>query len=608
MSYQPITKDKVCNWTFVKESDLPEGEKLLGCSRCRECWYKDRECQTKHWPYHKKSCRSIAEEPSEALHINIPSIEFCAKIIVATMEKIHHLRITGGRMLLHAFRELQRLLIEEGEDPQSDPEEAIRDIAEAFADCSKLNGRDILLDIWAIPGWSSYFLSDDLLLSPEMKRRKDLGIPARQQLQAETAAEDSCLSISYPRMFFSVYSYSASELKEDGQEIPVCQDDLSAALIRRFNSAWASEYVRESLPKNNEFLLQTFVSTFALPFYSNMLQKHCRPDELAPGLTAKQLLTILMKHYDLLHGMEKEDRSQLLEEIYTFGAYFEDNKHLPWSHLTAKDRIELLDMSHDWDAPKKKITLEQPPAEFFTNIRTCVLHMITGCQTKILLEMYYLCQTMSPPPDERTVQMIKKIRNAMLVQYLPKVAIYSEMMEPKARAKGTDQSFPDVLNPLIAEFSFGHKYIWASDKRKGLRFLTESEIEQQHRMLRYQTAPLRKMYKENVYDNTPGVPVYDDDEASLTWAQVERKQGQPADGFLDLEVVKDESSMERQVFQCRDCDGVTRRVAAYTSSGRIPGLSLGTKFSWGLPHIHYFMDGSIGGRIEDEDLMNFLLP
>jgi uncharacterized protein YnzC (UPF0291/DUF896 family) len=234
--------------------------------------------------------------------------------------------------------------------------------------------------------------------------------------------------------------------------------------------------------------------------------------------------------------------------------------------------------------------------------------MITCCQTKTLLEMHSLCQTMSPLPDPRTVQMIKKIRNAMMVQYLPKVAIYSEVIEPKARARGTDQPFPDVLNTPIAEFSFGRKYIWASYKQKGLRFLTESEIEEHHRELRNFVKKIRKKYKENIYDNTPGLPVYDDEDGnSLTWAQVEAAQGSPVDGFLELEVVKDESSMMRQVFQCRDCDGVTHRIAAYNNSRKIPGITLGKRFSWGLPRFHYFMDGSSGGRIEEEDLAHIIV-
>jgi hypothetical protein len=507
MPYQPITKDKVCNWTFVKESDLPDGEKLHGCARCRECWYKDRECQEKHWSYHKKTCKSIAEEPRrDLLDTEVPSIYYCVDIIVTALESAQHHGISGGRLLLHGFRHLQRLLIQEEGGPQNNQEAIILSIGNAFFGNIKGKGRSALLDIWAIPGWATFFLSEDLFLSPEMKRRKDLGIPAGQPKE-EIVRENRCLPLVYVKLCFIIYANTALR-NEDGQQIHH-SDHLAAALVRSTNRAWMSEYVRESLPKNEEFIDQTFKSNFSQPIFSNVLRKHCRPDELIPGLTAKQLLTMLIKKDAPLQGIGEKHRSSFYGEVYVFGAYFEDNKHLPWRHLAAKDRIELLDMSHDWDA--QKIKFLNHPAEFFTDLRTCVLHMITGCQAKTLLEIYYLCQTMSPAPDERTVQMIKNIRNAMLEQYLPKVAIYSEVIEPKARAKGTDQAFPDVLNTLIAEFTFGQKYIWASGKRKGLHFLTESELEEQHRFVRSIVGSLLKKHKENIYDTTPGVPVYDVD-------------------------------------------------------------------------------------------------
>jgi hypothetical protein len=127
MAYRPATVDKFCNWTFVKESDLPDGQKLLGCSRCKGCWYRNRECQTKHWPYHKKSCRSLTEEQSrELLDIEVPadygetsSVELCVASIIACLDTIDHVLLTGrSGMLLHGFRELKRLFIEE--DPQDD--------------------------------------------------------------------------------------------------------------------------------------------------------------------------------------------------------------------------------------------------------------------------------------------------------------------------------------------------------------------------------------------------------------------------------------------------------------------------------------------------------
>jgi hypothetical protein len=87
---------------------------------------------------------------------------------------------------------------------------------------------------------------------------------------------------------------------------------------------------------------------------------------------------------------------------------------------------------------------------------------------------------MTPPPSNETIQMIKKIRNAMLVQYRPKVQLYLDTVEPryrkfKAKRNEEPQSFPEVLGSVIAEYALEKKYYWASRTKKGLLFLTEQE-------------------------------------------------------------------------------------------------------------------------------------
>jgi hypothetical protein len=66
----------------------------------------------------------------------------------------------------------------------------------------------------------------------------------------------------------------------------------------------------------------------------------------------------------------------------------------------------------------------------------------------------------------------------------------------------------------------------------------------------------------------------------LTWDQVEAHQGAPVTGkVLEVRAILDESTW-RQVVSCKDRNGVVRRVAAYTSSGRIPGLQIGSLLRW----------------------------
>jgi len=92
----------------------------------------------------------------------------------------------------------------------------------------------------------------------------------------------------------------------------------------------------------------------------------------------------------------------------------------------------------------------------------------------------------------------------------------------------------------------------------------------------------------------------------LTWEQVEAHQGAPAKGTLEVKAIKDESMM-RQVLQCKDRVGICRRIAAYTDSRQIPGLTVGATIKWKNPRFHYFMDGSSGARIEEDDLKDVVV-
>lgn len=92
--------------------------------------------------------------------------------------------------------------------------------------------------------------------------------------------------------------------------------------------------------------------------------------------------------------------------------------------------------------------------------------------------------------------------------------------------------------------------------------------------------------------------------ASMTWDQLEALGGSTATGqTLELRAILDESMM-RQVFQCKDRNGVMKRIAAYTDSRSIAGLKQGSVLKWKNPRFHYFVDGSSGARIEQSDLVN----
>ena len=92
--------------------------------------------------------------------------------------------------------------------------------------------------------------------------------------------------------------------------------------------------------------------------------------------------------------------------------------------------------------------------------------------------------------------------------------------------------------------------------------------------------------------------------ATLTWDQLEKHYPMPVEGrTLEVRIMLDESLM-RLVVKAKDREGVVCKIAAYTDSGQIPGCVPGAVMKWKHPKFHYFMDGSSGCRIEQDDLDN----
>jgi hypothetical protein len=92
----------------------------------------------------------------------------------------------------------------------------------------------------------------------------------------------------------------------------------------------------------------------------------------------------------------------------------------------------------------------------------------------------------------------------------------------------------------------------------------------------------------------------------LSWEQLEAFGTAAAGQKLEVRFVDQEPGL-RLIALCKDRVGVTKRVAAYTSSRDIPGFRPGKVMVWKNPRFHYFMDGSNGARIEDQDLANITI-
>ena len=98
------------------------------------------------------------------------------------------------------------------------------------------------------------------------------------------------------------------------------------------------------------------------------------------------------------------------------------------------------------------------------------------------------------------------------------------------------------------------------------------------------------------------------EQVPLSWEQLHAYGVEvPAIGkVLEVRAISDDSLM-RQVLACKDRTGGVRRIAAYTNQSKIPGFEVGKILRWKNPRYHYFMDGSSGARIEDDDLENITI-
>jgi len=93
----------------------------------------------------------------------------------------------------------------------------------------------------------------------------------------------------------------------------------------------------------------------------------------------------------------------------------------------------------------------------------------------------------------------------------------------------------------------------------------------------------------------------------LTWSQLEAYGGQPAEAKnFEVRFLSQEAGF-RLIALCKDREGIVKRVAAYTNSRTIPNFKPGSVMTWRNPRFHWFMDGSSGARIEEEDLANITI-
>lgn len=330
-AYQP-SKDRICAFSYVNEKDLPEGEKLLQCSKCSETFYRDRASQVSHWPLHKRFCCSIEKE-SRLLKEDWSDVEDFKDILhnplFTILQDLSSIRKGQSRVIVHLFQQLRKLLVNNPMYFDSTKDDIGFFLVEyVFMPLRKmiLHNRDRLA-LWAIPGFANFFLSEELFLSNVMLERKRNGTPAltdeeydlidhyfhdeEDVLEAQMEFPGLILPPAYTGLLMKVLLDSFLDIEPEtmtgGQPKT---DSLGVAIARLVFRSWACPYTRvsyASLPyedKDGEYgnveempwewaSRSGCVSEFLASMYD--VRMPTEPGEIVPGLSAKSLLTTMVE-------------------------------------------------------------------------------------------------------------------------------------------------------------------------------------------------------------------------------------------------------------------------------------------------------------------------
>ena len=299
-----VSSDKVCCKTFVKEKDLPAGQKLLRCSKCLETCYVDREAQIADWKNHKQTCRLLEDDDAIVRQgSGFASAQECVQMIqsllASPLEKIR------GRTLLYAFQQLlafansgcmlppgasdscledyalcSRKLFQDVFDSLKaslTPESRVATLSQIAFESFDLDYPSDMLEpgqgkktaerILSIPGLANFILSEDRFISPAMKQWKEQGIPPPpeeefdviESLIPSSVPDGSCkiplASYTLLDKFLRRCVFAIGEAKvgvqsenEDIRLVNLKSTAFGAAVERLIMSVWLCPYHRMSLP------------------------------------------------------------------------------------------------------------------------------------------------------------------------------------------------------------------------------------------------------------------------------------------------------------------------------------------------------------------------
>jgi hypothetical protein len=493
MTYVPNTSVKICNVTFVSEKDLKAGQKLRRCSRCKEAYYIDEDSQKKHWKIHKLFCCSIGEDESIAGGIfrfrDVEHIYQCIQSTVNDLLANNNNAGGGRRIVVYAFQQLRSWYLEEGNFEPSDNIKDMRNdcVRHQFSVLMKRSFKDVE-QLWAIPGFTSHFLDEELFLSPKLKALKDQGLPPNPYAgvipsfaRVHTSELDNGpgyhLSTYYVGSLNNVLVTSAQEGVYPNFRMR--SNRLTAAIVRTLFRQNADAHVRTSIPDSNppndgtnvlipqrgDILSQfLFIGHFAL---ERTLRPFTEKDEIFPGIS---IFTFLMAvtadsflYFFTLPTMEC--MTKLIFKGMDWATLKQDQG--PWTTMTLSERSLLLKSMHR----RRMGTVNDADEDFHQRFSEAIIRFVAEADTNAALKLQSVWES-SLQHEEDTADDIRGCFEHAHQRLLdahaeigPSVQVYVRLLEQEHQRRNPSApgTFPEELIPIISSYCLSDQLLSKED-------------------------------------------------------------------------------------------------------------------------------------------------
>ena len=486
--YQPCNKNRICAYTFVKEKDLPEGQKLFRCGKCLETFYVDRESQRAHWvESHGQVCCSL-EKDDRRVREGFESIEECFDAIASTFNgwRQHRRTFPKGRLILHAFKELKDYSIDlKLKDYANDHidltnfQSSMKTVAQCFDMIVYFDahGMDFFRLLWSGPGFASHFLSDKIFLSPTFKaaKEKDGPLPEKKEFYTENNEYIHCKIIPGRHKLESevYYCLTVANLFELTEYVFRFEQEspagglLPKAVARNVFDCWICPFSRASFPNNAHILVSMGANhkVTRSAFYMGFIFRHfiecstrcLQGDEASMWMSFKQAFLTSMEDEcffsvhlasieNFCHGMGK-----ILEQLNEDAALER--------YFSVEDRWELLKTWSIWKPCRPRLVIANKSC-----LGSIYCSWIIGKRASVAIKLYHVAKQAFAAGEAQD----QKVRLGALVEIQRSralraskrlTAVYTEVMQQiydsyiKENHIGSLLPLPEDVEELIAEFA-----------------------------------------------------------------------------------------------------------------------------------------------------------